>query len=186
MNGLWVLAVMGALPVTDQSHDNILFALQQGLPATVPLAHVLGSEAFTGLALTFALLAITTSYLANGTALLSFSRDLSLSLFRINNRAWEAAITFAPPLIVALFYPDLFLKALDVVGGVGIALLFGILPGILLWRQSASPRTRLWGLVMTCCFVGVLGFEIAKEVGWLADRPRGGRLWKAGLRLFPK
>ena len=185
MNLAWVAAVLGALPVSDQSHNNILYAMDHGQPATVPLAALLGSPAFSILAAVFALTAITTSFLASGTALLSFSRNMSADMLNIRNRSWHIAVAFLPPLAVALFYPDLFLSALNLVGGVGVALLFGVLPGYLLYKRSGSKTARLVGAALICCFLGVLCFEIAQEVGWMRIDPHT-ELWNAGLRLFPE
>ena len=185
MNALWNLTVMGALPVSDAGQSNILYAFDHGLPATVPLAAIVGSKLFTSCALAFAIMAITTSYLANGTALLGFCRDMNSGLFNIRNKAVDAVLAFGPPLAVTLFYPNLFLRALDLVGGVGISLLFGILPGVLLIRQARSSRARALGLVMVFCFLGILVFEIFQEAGLLRIDPET-ELWKAGLRLFPE
>ena len=184
MNTLWNLTVMGALPVADAGHDNVLYAFESGLPATVPLAAIVSSKLFTSCGLTFAILAITTSYLTNGTALLAFCRDMSQGLLKTRNPILIATLAFGPPLAVTLFFPNLFLKALDVVGGVGISLLFGILPGVLLIRQARSPRAKALGLVMVVCFAAILLFELGQEFGLLRLDPEN-ELWKAGLRMFP-
>lgn len=184
MNAFWNLTVMGALPVSDQGQNNILYAFEKGLPATVPLAAIVGSHLFTSFGLAFAILAITTSYLANGTALLGFCRDMSKGLLKIENKVVDALLAFGPPLAVTLFYPNLFLKALDVVGGVGISLLFGILPGVLLIQQAKSSKAKILGIVMVVCFSGILVFEVCQEAGLLRIDPET-ELWKAGLRLFP-
>ena len=184
MNALWNLTVMGALPVSDAGQNNIFYSFQNGVPATAPLAAILGSKMFTSCGLIFAVLAITTSYLANGTALLGFCRDMGLGLFKTKSRILEAVLAFGPPLAVTIFYPNLFLKALDVVGGVGIALLFGILPGVLLVRKAKTSRARFLGTIMVICFLGILVFELCQEFGLLTIDPET-ELWKAGIRLFP-
>ena len=182
MNGLWVLVALGALPVTGPGERNILHAFDNGLPATVPLSAVIDSTAFTVGGLLFAILAITTSYLTNATALQGFVQDMTGGLRARPSRVRDALITFGPPLVVTLVYPDLFLKALDLVAGVGIALLFGILPGVLLIKGGKTPRARRWGALIVACFLVVLLFEICQEVGVLridADA----ELWKAGLQM---
>ena len=184
MNAAWNLAVMGALPATDASQNNILYAFTNGLPATVPLAAIVDSRLFTACGLGFAVMAITTSYLANGTALLGFCRDMSQGFQKNGNKVFEAVLAFGPPLAVTLFFPNLFLHALDMVGGVGISLLFGILPGILLIRQARTRRLKIIGGLMVVCFAGILVFEVFQELGFLKIDPET-ELWKAGLRLFP-
>ena len=184
MNAVWNLVVMGGLSVADSGQNNILYAFEHGLPATVPLSKIIASPLFTTCGLLFAILAITTSYLANGTALMNFVQDMSLGILKKKNRVRDACLAFGPPLMVTLGYPNLFLKALDVVGGVGIAVLFGILPGILAVRQAGSPRARAWGLLIIACFLVVLLFEIGQEAGLLKIDPEA-ELWKAGLKVTP-
>lgn len=185
MNLIWNVVVMGGMPITDNGNNNILYAFDHGLPATVPLSNILGSKFFTFCGLIFAILAITTSFLANGTALMSFFRDLCSGILKKSNRALEAVLTFLPPLMVTIAYPNLFLKALDVVGGVGIALLFGILPGILAVRQAKSSSGRTFGYLIVACFIAVLIFEICQETGLLRIDP-GAELFKAGLNVGGK
>lgn len=182
MNLLWNVVAIGGIPVTGQGTNTILYASQHGLPATVPLTNILNSKIFGFFGMLFAILAITTSFLANGTALMSFVQDMCAGLFKNRSRILQAILTFAPPLIVTLVYPHLFLKALDVVGGVGIALLFGILPGILLIRRAGSGWRRFAGYLILFSFIAVLIFEICKESGLLTIDP-GAELWKAGLMV---
>lgn len=90
MNVVWVVAVIGALPLEDGGHS-LLSAFQRNLPATVPLQKILNSPTFTLSASLFALLAITTSYMANGTALSSFLRDLCANAPGIGGRGVRRA-----------------------------------------------------------------------------------------------
>lgn len=52
-------------------------------------------------------------------------------------------LSFLPPLLIGLIYPDIFLKVLDIVGGVGIVVLFGILPGLIAFRKARSTFYRV-------------------------------------------
>jgi len=47
-------------------------------------------------------------------------------------------ITFLPPVIISVFFPNIFLKAIGIVGGIGIAILFGILPSIVFFIKTKS------------------------------------------------
>ena len=182
MNLVWNLVVMGGMPIADNGKNTILYAFDHGLPATVPLSNLLNSEVFTLCGLIFAILAITTSFLTNGTALMSFFQDLCSGLLKKSHRTLEAVLTFLPPLLVTIAYPNLFLKSLDLVGGVGIALLFGILPGILSVRRAKSFSGRTFGYLIVACFAAVLIFEIFQETGLLRIDPAA-ELFKAGLNL---
>lgn len=185
MNLLWTIVVIGAVPVTGPGKDTILFAFDHGLPATVPLGNLLHSELFTGCGLVFAILAIITSFLANGTALMGFVKDMGAAWAPTRTRTAHALIAFVPPLLVTVFYPSLFLKALDVVGGVGIALLFGVLPGFLCLRQAKTALGRRLGMLIIVCFLAVLIFELCQETGLLHIDPDA-EYWKAAGRMTGK
>jgi tyrosine-specific transport protein len=179
MNGLWVLVGIGVLPLTGE--HSILASFETNTPATVPMAIQIQSRLFTLCASFFALAAICTSFLANGLGLQSFIRDLLTNTFRIESRPLAIIATFAPPLLIAVVYPDIFLKALDIVGGVGIVVLFGVLPTLMILMD----RTRSLGLRLLCLAgllfaVGILGVEIMQESGWLALRPEV-EYYKSGL-----
>ena len=110
--------------------------------------------------------------MANGLGLLSFIRDLTLNTFRLNSRPLVIALTFVPPLLIGLIYPDIFLKALDIVGGVGIVVLFGILPTlIVVLDKSRNPAPRLICAAAFLFALTILGMELLKETGYLHIAP---------------
>lgn len=83
----------------------------------------------------------------------------------------DVALTFIPPLAVACIYPDIFLKAIDLVGGVGIVVLFGILPAIICLKKAKTRRIRILAGLMMVLFAGCLAIEVLQECGWLHLRP---------------
>ena len=140
MNLIWVVTVLGTL-----SHASIIDAFVSGTPATVPMSLLLGSKLFTTAGLIFAALAVTASYMANGSGLLGFIRDLLYTHFRVENKAVAVCIAFIPALIFALIYPHIFLAALDIVGGIGEAMLFAVLPGLILMRMMRNRHKIIFG-----------------------------------------
>jgi len=170
MNALWIQVAAGALPLTG-SDVSIAAGLANDQPATVLLSKELNSSLFMTCSMLFALLAVATSYLANGTGLMGFIEDLTKNTFGKSSRALTIGLSFAPPLIVALIYPDIFLKALDVVGGVGIVLLFGILPSMIAFLRWRSVGKRSLALIMLVLFLVFLLFELGQEFGLLAIKP---------------
>jgi tyrosine-specific transport protein len=79
------------------------------------------------------------------------------------------------------FTSDIFLKALDIVGGVGIVVLFGVLPT----RMILMDRSRSWGRRRLCLAggllaLGILGVDIMQESGGLTLRPEV-EYYKSGL-----
>ena len=173
MNIMWVLVVIGALPLAGQGHGNILAALHENLPATVPLSMALHSKVITTAGMFFSLTAIITSYFGVGIAFMGFFRDVISSYGKKSYRFIEAGLTFGPPFIVALVYPNLFLKALDLVGGIGILLVFGFLPGLMVIKSKRNQAIwqRLGGYVMLFMFGLLILLELFQELGWLQIHP---------------
>jgi tyrosine-specific transport protein len=169
---LWTLSAIGCLPLEGAGNDTLHHAFEKNLPATIPMAHILHSSLFTTVSLIFSLLAIATSYLAVGTGLLNFMKDLTRPLFKKRNRVTDAVLAFGPPLVITICYPDLFLVALNVAGGVGIGIVFGILPGMMLlkMRKTFKPALAL-GMGVILFFGGVMGLELLQETNRLAIKP---------------
>jgi len=71
---------------------------------------------------------------------------------------------------VALIYPAIFLVALNIVGGVGVNLLFGILPSCLLLRYG-TKGARWSGAGMILAFLAILVLEVGQEFGLLSIAP---------------
>ncbi len=167
MTALWFIVVAGTIPLSSTEGPSLLAAFQQGIPATVPLAQMLQSRIITLSGLAFSLLAILTSYLGVGAALISFLRD-ALPALRAPRRApCLPVLVFLPPLLLALWQPGLFLRMVDAAGGLGMILLFGILPTLAFMRRRAWDHPlRLAGLaVILALFIGVFVIEAAQEAG---------------------
>ncbi len=171
MNAIWIQVGIGVLPLTGET-ASILGSLTSNLPATIPMARIIQSPLFTTGALLFALLAIATSYLANGTGLLGFIEDLTKNHLKRHTKSLEILLTFGPPLAITLLYPDAFLKALNIVGGVGIVLLFGLLPGVIALKWARGFFGHAIGVVLLLLFGSFLIVEIAQEAGFLTIDPQ--------------
>ncbi len=184
LGGLCILAVLGALPL-EGSGASLISAFRADQPATIPLAAALSSPAVTTAGLVFSLSAILTSYLAVAAGLMGFWRDLAGPLLAGRGRAPRALITFAPPLAVTLLWPDLFLSALNLAGGLGLGLFIGLAPALVLilrrppdWRWSP----RFWGICLLVVFGAVILLELGQELGlthiapqvenWTSYQPR--------------
>ncbi|WP_027186005.1 aromatic amino acid transport family protein [Desulfovibrio inopinatus] len=164
MNLSWTVVVFCALPMEGPDNISILHAFQVNLPATVPLSKLLQSSLFTNVGLVFAILSMTAAFMANGVALLDFLKDLSSNTFHVDHKLVIWIVAFIPPLFVSLAYPDVFLVALNVVGGIGVCIFFGILPSILLLRQK-STKSKMLGWIMLVLFGLILLFELGQEFG---------------------
>jgi len=158
MNLIWVGVGIGVLPLTIGS-NSIISGYQHGLPATVPLGNILANPLFSSVAIAFSLTAICTSYAANGIGLMDFNRDI---LGGASKNTIMVA-TFLPPLIITLLFPTLFLKAIGVVGGVGIALLFGVLPSVIYFLKNRSIRARILALSIGLLFTAALIIDLSND-----------------------
>ncbi|NDV28637.1 aromatic amino acid transport family protein [Desulfovibrio sp. JC010] len=173
MNITWLLVVLGSLPLSNpETQIDLITAFGNNDPATIPLEKLLQTPVFTYVALIFAVVAMSTAFMANGTAMLSFMRDLTSSNFGIDNKIVVWCLSFVPPLLVGLLYPDIFLIAINLVGGVGECIIFGILPGFIVWKYSPQGSIRKYsGMLLIICFASVLLIELGQEFGLLHLSP---------------
>jgi len=155
MNLIWVAVGIGVLPLALGEHS-IVYAFEHGLPATIPISKILQIPAFSIFATIFALVAICTSYVANGMGLMDFNRDLLSNTFGKSGKWLLVFLTFIPPLLITIFFPNVFLNAIGVVGGVGIAVLFGILPAVVFFIKSKSSKGKILAVVMFLLFLTAL------------------------------
>ncbi len=177
MNVAWVIVVLGGLPMIGEMHESVLYAYQHGEPATVPISQELNLTTFTLVGGLFAILSVTASYIANGTGLLGFIRDLTVTYFHTRNRVLVAALSFVPPIIIALVNPEIFLAAIGVVGGIGEVILFGILPAIVLMRFAKAgieePVYMYWvGMVIFAISAYIFAYELGDITGLINISPQ--------------
>lgn len=181
MNAIWIQIGIGVLPL--KGAGGILHALQKSLPATVPLANAIKTPLFIQAALMFTLTAIITSYISIGRTQIDFIDDVITNYTRMpRSAALNFALAFAPPLIISLVYPDIFLDALDFVGGIGKVILFGIFPCILAIRSMRSLAKRLLIAVPALLlFCVILIFKVGQGLG-LSHIKRGVNYWTNNFR----
>ena len=84
-------------------------------------------------------------------------------------------LMFAPPLLFSLFYPTGFILAVGY-AGVFVAVLYGILPAIMVWKgryvekvkgQFRVPGGKASLVVIFLGSIAVIFFQIAATRGWL-------------------
>lgn len=112
----------------------------------------------------FAFFAITTSFLAQSLALLDFLRDaLKVSNSWIN-RFWLVILVLAPPFILAMVYPGMFIKALGLVGGFAAIVLFVFIPAFMVWelryRRATLQHRIVPGGRLMLSLVILIGFFV--------------------------
>lgn len=128
---IWEVLILGIVPL-EGSHG-LLEAKKLGLTAVTPLKYHLQAGFLSSVGQAFAFFAISTSFLGVTLGLIDFLADgLQMSRERTSRKAL-ALWTFLPPTIIALTHPGIFIQALILAGGIGCALLLGVLPICMVW-----------------------------------------------------
>lgn len=129
---VWEFLILGIVPV--QGEFGLEWARQTGQTAVAPLKYHVASNAVAAIGQGFAFFAIATSFLGVTLGLLDFLADG----LRVAKKGWRrvglALLTFVPPGVFAWVNPHLFISALIFAGGIGCALLLGLLPVLMAWR----------------------------------------------------
>jgi tyrosine-specific transport protein len=87
----------------------------------------------------------------------------------LRGRLLLGLMTFVPPFLASVLFPNIFLQALRLAGGFGVALLLGLLPVLMVWRGRyvlgfegrVLLRGGRWVLSLMVLFVAL---ELACEI----------------------
>jgi tyrosine-specific transport protein len=164
--GLWQMIILGTLPQTT-----LLHLLEQGHSATQlshSLAQTLNEPTITLTATLFSIFALTTSILGVSLSLFDFLAD-GLNINKtLPNKGYVALLTFLPPFLLVMLYPQGFEFALSF-AALFVSVMLGILPALMVWRaryhlQLTGPF-QVWGgkpiLILTMlCFMGIIAIEL--------------------------
>jgi len=148
-----------------------MVAKELGQTAVAPLKGAVLSSMIVTVGHAFAFFAITTSFLGVTLGLFDFLAD-SLKIPKKGVRKlFLAFLTFIPPSLISLINPTAFITALVFAGGIGCALLLGLLPTIMVWmaryrHEGHDGPVQLFGgkWTLSALLVFVL-FELLLEFG---------------------
>jgi tyrosine-specific transport protein len=128
---IWEFLILGIIPL--EGDGGLLQALKKGESAVNPLGNYIHNPTLLIIGRAFAFFAMTTSYLGISIAFLDFLLDgLKLSKKGMH-RIFVCGIIFLIPLLITLIDPHLFIRALSIAGGIGVALLLGAMPILMVW-----------------------------------------------------
>jgi len=128
---IWQVLILGIIPVDGP--NGLIAAAAKGESAVAPLKYFINNHYVIGIGRAFGFFAMTASYIALALAFLDFLAD-GLQLKKEGFRKVVLCLgIFIPPLLVAMYNPDIFLKALGFAGGVSCAILFGLYPPLMVW-----------------------------------------------------
>ncbi len=161
---VWQVVMLGMIPIDERA-----IALTNGEVATTTLRAVTGRGWINTAAQFFALFAITTSFLAQSLSLVDFLADGMKMAKQGLKRLFLIGLTLVPPLLFALLNPGIFIRAIQVAGGLSAVILFGVMPALMVWvLRREKPQVTVSRLVLsTVLIVGASIFlvEIAGELG---------------------
>lgn len=135
---IWQIIVLGIVPLEGES--GILATLKQGGEASQSLVGVLGSNWVSYFATFLAFFAILTSFLAQSLSLSHFLADGLKISYKKHEEKWLVVLTLLPPLVLAILYPNIFLKSLNFAGGICAVILFGIMPVMMVWKGRYKKK----------------------------------------------
>lgn len=140
---LWEFLILGTIPF--EGEQGLGMAKELGLTAVAPLKAHISRDSISTIGQAFAFFAIATSFLGVTLGLFDFLADGLRSPKKGLLRLRLAALTFGPPAVIALLYPSLFLTALSMAGGIGCALLLGLLPILMTYAARYTQIKPLSG-----------------------------------------
>ncbi|WP_422465832.1 amino acid permease [Endozoicomonas sp. ALC013] len=150
---LWLVAVMGVLP------EGLLLQISQSTGATAHLISALSSDKNVHTILyLFSDLALLTSVLGVALGLFDYLANLLQRADTRIHRLQTALVTFIPPVIIAIMFPDGFVAALGY-AAVALAILAILLPTAMVYVLRKQPayenpfRAPGGTVLMSTCFV---------------------------------
>ncbi len=143
---LWCVVVIGVVPKA-----NLLMAKTSGQPATIPLGIIAGTS-IALLGSVFAVLSTMTSYIGFGFSLKEVYHDTAGSFNQSLRPVLATGLVVIPPLLITLFKPGAFIKALDIAGTYGGGVFVGILPVLIVLKArkvNGKSMYMTWGGELT-------------------------------------
>jgi len=133
----WQLATLGAI---DGSSLHALLNEHAGLNGFLHVVRQVVATPKVELAIQlFADFALATSFLGVSLGLFDYLSDLFSRNRRVSGRIQTGLMTFLPPLIFSLFYPQGFVLALGY-AGVALSVLALLIPSMLVWQSRKAHR----------------------------------------------
>lgn len=173
---IWEIVIVGIIP----QHGSFgLLALRNSHHPVSALTTILHSNlglVYIGIMVgIFSFLALVTSFLGVGLSLVDFLLD-GLKLKRnYFTRFFIILLAMVPPLLFAIYFPSGFILALSY-AGVFVAILYGILPALMVWRaryfQHLTADFKVFGgrvvlVLMILCSLIVVGLQVATTLNWI-------------------
>jgi tyrosine-specific transport protein len=165
---IWQFMILGIIPF--EGAGGLLEAYRKGQSAVQPLSSLLNKTFLSDVGQAFAFFIMTASFVGIAIAFVDFLSDGLHIAKKGVNKLGLCVLIFIFPLLITLIDPSIFLKALSLAGGIGAALLFGIMPVLMIYRgryqmKLAKVHERLPGgkILLSAIFLFAL-FELMLEI----------------------
>lgn len=163
---LWNLVILGTLP--REGNKGLLQIMQKGGSASElvqSLSYFLKNSSVTSIAHIFTVICVLTSFLSVSLGLSDFLADGLRTEKKGKGNLIIFALTFLPSLLIVLFYPSIFVKALSY-AGIFAAILIVLLPALMVWsgryrKQLAIGRYQVIGGKATVLLLILIALAIA-------------------------
>ncbi len=132
---VWQLLIHGIVP-----YGSLQEAFTQGHNAIIPLEETLKKGSLNTIAQAFAFFAMTASFIGLAIAFFDFWADGLHWKKKGMKKVGLMALVFAIPYFIAITNPTIFFLALTWAGGIGVALLLGIMPIMFVWSGRYLQR----------------------------------------------
>jgi tyrosine-specific transport protein len=154
---IWEVLILGIVPA--EGPGGLIEAGQNGETAVAPLKQYVDSPHLFQIGKYFAFFALTTSFIPLALSFFDFLADGLKWQKKGSKRVLLILAVFGVPLLIAITNPTIFLTALSFAGGISCALLFGLMPPLLVWsgryihrytghRQLPGGKPLLLGLMI--------------------------------------
>jgi tyrosine-specific transport protein len=128
---IWEFLILGIVPA--EGPGGLIEAAKLGQNAVGPLKQFVQNPVIFQIGKYFAFFALTTSFIPLALSFFDFLADGLKWKKKGGNRILLCIAVFGIPLAIALKYPHIFLVALGYAGGISCALLFGLMPPLMVW-----------------------------------------------------
>jgi len=163
---VWEWLILGIIPTFGPG--GLAEAIEKGQTAVEPLKQHTDHPFIYPIGQGFAFFALVTSFLGVTLGLRDFLADGLGIQKTAQGRFWICVMMYVPTLFLSITYPNIFLEALDHAGGIGGALLLGLLPIMMVWygryvRHYSSPRAVFGGKALLILLALFVLFELSWE-----------------------
>ena len=173
---VWEFLIVGVLPGSGEYSLTAIAARPHPVAGITQALHsYLGLSWIAGAVGAFSFFALVTSFLAVVLSLIDFLSDGFQVKKDVSGRLILLFFTLVPPLVFALYFPSGFVLALSY-AGVFVAVLYGILPPLMIWKARYHEKLdcgfRVIGgrPVLILCMIGailVILFQVASTLNLL-------------------